>query len=71
MIKTVATTFADSVRLAEKQGNADFWTNHLEAGPLQDATVKNRLAGSLRESIRDQNRMQLCTRFGRHWQVTP
>jgi hypothetical protein len=71
MIKTVATTFADSVRLAQKNGNADYWTNQLEAGPLKDATVKNRLAGGLRESIRDQNVMALCTRYGRTWQVRP
>jgi hypothetical protein len=71
MIKTVATTFADAVRLAQKNGNADYWTNTLEAGPLQDATVKNRLASGLRESIRDQNLMALCTKYGRRWQVTP
>ena len=68
MIKQVATTFADAVRLAQSE-NHDYWEVKIEAGKLREAAISNRVAGSLRESIRDQNRMHLCTRYGRNWQV--
>ncbi len=60
MIYTVASTFADAVRLAVADGHDQFWRNRLENGKLKDAAIDNaRFADS---HFKDAMRMELCTR---------
>ena len=43
MIKLVATTIADAVRLAVADGVGDFWRNRIEDGSLKTGYIRNEL----------------------------
>jgi hypothetical protein len=65
MIKTVATTIADSVRLAVREGNGDYWFLRLEEGALERAQTNNRLTGNYGVKVNDWITMKLGCKYGK------
>ena len=61
-----ATTIADAVRM---DTSCDYWKANLAEGTLRDAMIKNTLTGAVGSIVRDKNTMELCSKYGRLFQV--
>lgn len=66
MIKTVATTVADAVRLAVLDEMPDYWRNHLEDGDYKTGIIRNQIAtGRHHATVTDSRVMEHRVRYGR------
>lgn len=59
-------TNCKTIRQAVAAGG-DYWANYL-GGRFGAACVSNRIIGKDGEALRDEIRMDHCTKFGRDWQ---
>lgn len=66
MIKTVATTVADAVRLAVRENAPDYWRNRLEDGPYKTGIIHNQIYSADWQTTENESRaMEYRVRYGR------